>query len=351
MFNIEEYNYNLPAELIAQDPKPSRDSSRLMLVERNKQRFSDYHFHDLPGLLKPDDILVVNNTRVVPARLCGRKQSGGKIEILVLEHPEPNDPGTNTRWCLSKSSRRPAKGTQLFFEEEVSGLVEDIGEDGLIRISFHGPGSFDRFLEEKGHMPLPPYIKREAADGRTALDRERYQTIYALSSGAVAAPTAGLHFTKELIADLKKAGIGFAALTLHVGYGTFRPVRSRDIRNHTLGEENYIIDQDTADAINQSKRAGRRIISVGTTVVRALETAADSGNRVVAGRGKTNLLITPGYRYRIIDGMITNFHLPRSSLLFLVSAFSGLSLIKKAYQRAVKKKYRFYSYGDAMLIL
>jgi S-adenosylmethionine:tRNA ribosyltransferase-isomerase len=351
MFDIEDYNYDLPGELIAQDPKPSRDNSRLLYVDRKKKRFSDYHFHDLPGLLRPGDLLVVNNTKVVPARLLGHKESGGKIEILVLDHHEPDGLPSNTRWCLSRSSRRPKKGTRLLFTGDVTGIVKNIGEDGLLQVAFRGCDSLDGFLEEEGKIPLPPYIKREPDDGRSVLDRERYQTVYALEKGAVAAPTAGLHFSNRLIEKLKKSGVTFAAITLHVGPGTFRPVRVRDIRNHILGEEKYSITSQASDRINDSLRSGRRIISVGTTVVRALETAASPDGLVREGENTARLMITPGYRFRVIDGLITNFHLPKSSLLFLVSAFAGFRIIKDAYRQAIEKRYRFYSYGDAMLVI
>lgn len=351
MFNIEDYNYNLPEELIAQVPAPSRDSSRLLFVKRLNESFSDHHFIDLPRLLKPGDLLVVNNTRVVPARLFGHKDSGGQIEILVLEYHDSDISGSNSRWCLFKSSKRPKKGSELFFENSVSGLVEDIAEDGLIKISFQGPISIDSLIEEKGHMPLPPYIRRDRVDERSSLDRERYQTVFSRQKGAIAAPTAGLHFSKGLIDTLTKTGIRIVELTLHVGHGTFRPVRTEDIRDHKLGEEFYIIDPVTADAINRAKKEGRRIIAVGTTTVRTLETVGGIKGQIEPGNGKTDLLITPGFEFKVIDGIITNFHLPRSSLLFLVSAFAGLEFMRKAYQWAIVKRYRFYSYGDAMLII
>jgi len=352
MFNIEDYDYHLPEQLIAQVPASSRDSSRLLVVERLKRSFSDHHFFDLPRLLKPGDLLVVNNTRVVPARLFGRKESGGRIDILVLEHPDPDAERSNTRWCLLKSSKRPKVGSQLFFEyNNISGRVESLGDGGLVQISFHGTPSIDHLLEEKGYMPLPPYIKRDSNNDRASMDRKRYQTIFSLKKGAVAAPTAGLHFTKKLIEELKQAGISLVELTLHVGRGTFRPVRAKDIRNHRLGEEDYNIDRDTANAINCAKKEGRRVIAVGTTVVRALESVAEPEGKIIHGSGKTELLITPGFRFQIVDGIITNFHLPKSSLLFLISAFGGLPLIKEVYQCAIEREYRFYSYGDAMLVI
>lgn len=351
MFNIKDYDYNLPQELIAQVPASSRDSSRLLVVKCSEASFSDHQFFELPKLLRPGDLLVVNNTRVVPARLFGHKVSGGQIEILVLEHPNSDAPKSNTRWCLQKSSKRPKKGSHLFFESHVSGRVEDVGDDGLIQINFHAPTSIDALLEKKGRMPLPPYIKREKYDVRSLMDRKRYQTVFAQKRGAVAAPTAGLHFTEELADELEQVGVLLAKLTLHVGHGTFRPIRTEDIRNHTLGEEVYFIDSDAAERINRTKEEGRRVIAVGTTVVRALETAAEEKGEISAGKGKTDLMITPGFRFKVVDGMITNFHLPKSSLLFLVSAFASPQVIKKSYDWAIEKGYRFHSYGDAMLII
>lgn len=224
-------------------------------------------------------------------------------------------------------------------------------EDGLVRIKFYGDRSIDSLLQEKGHIPLPPYIKREKENPHSQLDKERYQTIYSKRKGAVAAPTAGLHFTKDLIGKLKAAGISVARLTLHVGYGTFRPVRTKDIRKHQVGEEFYHIETETADSIERTRERGGRVIAVGTTAVRALETAVTSDGSVLPGDGKTNLLVTPGFSFRVVDALITNFHLPKSSLLFLVSAFAGLGYIRRSYRLAVEKGYRFYSYGDAMLIL
>ncbi len=351
MFDIEEYDYGLPDDLIAQVPLPDRDKSRLMVVDRSTGSLNDRHFLELPELLLPGDLLVVNNTRVVPARLFGRKESGGHIEILVLDLSDEETRKPDTRWCLLRSSKRPKKGNRLFFEDNLLGVVEDLREDGLIQITFQGPRSIDSLLEEKGMMPLPPYIRRKEKDRLSELDRERYQTVFAERKGAVAAPTAGLHFTKGLLARLEQAGISVVPLTLHVGHGTFRPVRSRDIREHRLGYEAYDLSPETARAIERSKSEGRRVVAVGTTVVRTLESVAGSEGEIKSGRGKTDLLITPGFSFKVVDALITNFHLPRSSLLFLVSAFAGVELVRKAYQAAVAKAYRFYSYGDAMLIL
>lgn len=351
MFNTEDYNYELPEDLIAQVPATNRDGSRLLYVNRETEGISDHFFPDLPALLRPGDILVVNNTRVIPARLFGHKASGGKVEVLVLEHPVSDAPGSNIRWCLLKSSKRPLKGSSLFFETGVTGQVEDHGKDGLVRIAFQGPRSIDDVLETLGAMPLPPYIKRDEGDSLSSLDRERYQTVFSRNKGAVAAPTAGLHFTPSLIERLRDSGINLVEITLHVGHGTFRPVRTRDIRDHHLGEEHFLVEKETAEAINRCKMNGGRVIAVGTTVVRTLETLAVREGMISPGSGMTDLFITPGHNFKTVDGMVTNFHLPKSSLLFLVSAFAGLALIKSAYAWAVRKKYRFFSYGDAMLIL
>ena len=350
MFDIEDYDYNLPEELIAQVPPPDREASRLMVVKRSRRSITDCRFSDLPELLRPGDLIVVNNTRVMPAKLIGRKESGGRVELLVLEHEEMPAPEPPSRWCLLRASKRPKKGSRLLFENQLTGTVEALGSDGLVKVLFEGPQTLDAVMEAKGLMPLPPYIKRENTDPRTTLDRERYQTVYSARNGAVAAPTAGLHFTEALMERLRRAGILMAPLTLHVGHGTFRPVRAKDIRNHALGEEAYILDGETAGAVNTAKKEGRRVIAVGTTVVRVLETVAGAHGEAAPGRGKTGLLITPGFPFRVVDGLITNFHLPRSSLLFLVCALAGRDLLFEAYGRAVDKGYRFFSYGDAMLI-
>jgi len=351
MYSIEDYDFDLREELIAQTPAAGRDKSRLLYVDRRQEKLSDNNFYDLPGLLRAGDLIIINNTKVVPARLYGMKESGGRAEILVLEHPESlRDSMRNTRWCLLKSSKRPKIGSRILFEKGLTGTVEELDEGGLTKIAFDGPVSIDLLLEDEGWVPLPPYIKRDSKD-MSPVDRERYQTIFSEKRGAVAAPTAGLHFTEETVAELKKANIAIADITLHVGYGTFQPVRVNDIREHVLGEECYRISPETAEAINRAKREKRRIIAVGTTTVRTLESVAASSGAIEPGSGKTGLLITPGFTFRAIDGLITNFHLPKSSLLFLVSAFGGRELIKKAYEHAVKSEYRFYSYGDAMLII
>ncbi len=351
MFDIEDYRYDLPEELIAQEPAPERTGSRLFRLDRAREGFSDHLFRDLPGLLDPGDLLVVNDTRVVPARLYGRKESGGRVEVLVLDVPSPGERPGAPRRCLVKSSKRPRRGARLILEGELAGTVEETGAEGTARIRFSGPRDLEEVMEEKGSMPLPPYIRRSPGDPRSGLDRERYQTVYSRRPGAVAAPTAGLHFSEGLLERIREAGIRVAAVTLHVGHGTFRPVRTRDIREHSVGEEYYVIPPETAGAVERARSARGRVVAVGTTVVRALESAARETGRLTPGEGWTGLMITPGYEFRAVDALITNFHLPGSSLLFLTAAFAGRDLILRAYRRAVEKRYRFFSYGDAMLIL
>lgn len=351
MYDLEDYTYDLPEELIAQEPAKERTESRLFLLDRKEGAFSHHLFSDLTSLLEPGALLVVNDTRVLPARVFGRKESGGRVELLVLDHPENETTGPMIRRCLVKASKRTKVGSRIIFGVDLSGTVKDIHADGIVSIAFSGETDPDSFMAEKGIMPLPPYIKRSLTDPRSSMDRERYQTVYSKKRGAVAAPTAGLHFSNELIARLEQCGIRLVPLTLHVGHGTFRPVRSQDIRGHSVGRESYSIGRETAAAVNEARSQGRKIVAVGTTVVRTLESASDEKGRVEACQGHTDLMILPGHRFRAVDGMITNFHLPASSLLFLVSAFAGLDRIKQAYEEAVRNKYRFYSYGDAMLIL
>jgi S-adenosylmethionine:tRNA ribosyltransferase-isomerase len=274
----------------------------------------------------------------------GRKETGGHVELLVLEHPESPGEGGDTRLCLMRASKRPGKGSLLVLDNGFKARVRDSLKNGMVYATFEGPGDIDSFLDRKGLIPLPPYIKREEGEAAAIgeFDRERYQTVFSSKRGAIAAPTAGLHFTEELLDRLRQRGIEVALITLHVGYGTFRPVRGSDIRRHELGEEFFRIENEAAEKIAATRAGGGRIIAVGTTVVRALETAG-CGGAVRPGEGMTGLLITPGYSFKVIDGLITNFHLPKSSLLFLVSAFAGLDNVKKAYQHAVDESYRFYS--------
>jgi S-adenosylmethionine:tRNA ribosyltransferase-isomerase len=350
MFEIDSYDYYLPPELIAQVPCPRRDHSRLCVVNRGSGEFSDLSFSDLPSLVEPGDLVVVNDTRVVPARLTGRKASGGKIEILVLDHHGTVDGGRAVRRCLMKSSKRPITGGLLFFEGGLTGSVESVLGDGLVTVAFEDQDSLVKVMEERGRIPLPPYIKREEDDPRGSIDRERYQTVYSRLKGSVAAPTAGLHFTGPLMSRITERGARFAFVTLHVGYGTFRPVRVQDIRSHRLDVEYFEISCETAAAINRTRKRGGRVMAVGTTVVRTLETAGSHGGDIEPQSGFTGLMITPGHVFNVVDALITNFHLPRSSLLFLVSAFAGRDLVKRVYGHAVSSGYRFFSYGDAMLI-
>jgi S-adenosylmethionine:tRNA ribosyltransferase-isomerase len=351
MYSLEDYDYNLPDELIAQEPAPRRDGSRLLSMNRSTGDLADHRFFDLPSLLREGDLLVVNDVKVVPARLFGRKETGGRVEMLVLEYPmglargEPDE-----RWCLVRSSKRPKPGSTIVLPDGLRGTVTQRGEEGKIRLLFEGPRDLDSVLEKRGCLPLPPYIKRDGNDTRSRIDKGRYQTIFSRFPGAVAAPTAGLHFTQELLHSLQARGVAIASITLQVGHDTFKPVRSKDIRQHHLGEEQYAVDHDTAACIERTKCNGGRVIAIGTTVLRTLEFVVQKRGRITADSGATDLLVYPGFTFQVTDGLITNFHIPRSSLLFLVAAFAGYELTMKAYRRAVENRYRFYSYGDAMLI-
>lgn len=347
--NITDFDYHLPEELIAQTPADRRDQSRLMVLDRTHRTVSNYRFCDIETLLGPGDLLVVNNTKVFPARLSGRKESGGKAEVLLLGYPGTNPGNSFTCECLIKTSKRPKEGTIIIFDNSMYGQVHKT-VDGRAEITFHFKGDFDEILQRLGRIPLPPYIKRGEDGTSPCDDRIRYQTVYADKTGAVAAPTAGLHFSGELINRLTTKGVDFVPITLHVGYGTFLPVRAKDIRHHHMHSEWYEISDEGARSINDAQRRGKRIIAVGTTSVRALEYAADQEGRVRPGAGECDLFIFPGYRFKVVRAMITNFHLPRSTLIMLVSAFSGREFLLKAYQDAVQSRYRFYSYGDGMLI-
>lgn len=350
MFRLEEYDYELPAQLIAQVPAPERDHSRLLLLNRQTKVTEDTYFYHLPDLLSPGDRLVVNDTRVLPSRLYGRKESGGRVEIVVLGRGKSGDGNDRERVCLCKASKRPRVGSFLFFQGGVAGRVQQLFDDGKVLIRFEGSGPVENLLRGIGRMPVPPYIKRPD-ESLAAIDRKRYQTVYAKRDGAVAAPTAGLHFTEDLLERLDQRDIRVVSVTLHVGYGTFQPVHAQDIRDHKLEAEYFRIEEDAAREIRACKNSGGRVIAVGTTAVRTLETAAMASGRVEPGEGFTDLMVTPGFSFQVVDGLITNFHLPKSSLLFLVAAFAGLELIREVYKSAIRKKYRFYSYGDAMLIL
>jgi len=341
---LDDFDYELPPELIAQSPAEVRDASRLMALDRRTGEIRHGVFRDLAGYLRPGDVLVVNDTRVYPARLKGRKAAtGGKVEALLTK-----DLGGGRYLALVKGGPKP--GTSIDFDGGLIALVEPGGEDdgGRRILSFASGTSIDDRLEEVGSMPLPPYI---TASGRDEVrDRERYQTVYANKRGAVAAPTAGLHFTPELLGRLDEEGVRTVSVTLHVGPGTFMPVRVERVEEHVMEEEEYEVSREAAEAVNEVRRAGGRVVAVGTTSLRTLESAAGDDGEINPGGGSTRLFVYPGYRFRAVDALITNFHLPRSTLLMLVAAFAGRETVIKAYKEAVAERYRFYSYGDAMLI-
>ena len=350
MYLLEDYNYNLPEALIAQNPVAQRDRSRLLFVDRKTRMLGHRRFFDICDLLTPSDVLVVNNTAVIPARLVGQKETGGRAEVLILGYPDGGkdrmDTGEFICRCMIKTSKRPKDGATLFFDQGLTAKIIDF-KDGIYRVKFLYNGRFETLLDRIGRIPLPPYIKR--SDSKD--DRTFYQTVYASQKGAVAAPTAGLHFSESLLEKLRKKGVKIVAITLHVSYGTFLPVRVSDIRDHRIHSEWYFIGKQTADVINREKAKGNRIVAVGTTCVRTLEYASNQSGVVAHGSGNCDLFIYPGYGFNVVDAMITNFHLPKSTLLMLVSAFAGRETVLKAYEAAIRERYRFFSYGDAMLIV
>ena len=337
--NLDQFDYSLPSNLIAQFPLPDRSASRLLHFHAQGSAFADLHFTDLPGLLRPHDVLVFNNTKVVPARLYGNKDSGGKVELLMERMLD-----LHKMLAQIKASKSPKVGTRIHFKMDVSAEIIDRQGDFFI-IEFDEDLNVGDFLEQHGHVPLPPYIIR----GDEPEDKKRYQTIYARQKGAVAAPTAGLHFDNPMLDQLRKLRVDLAFLTLHVGAGTFQPVRVEQIEEHAIHAERIIVPQKVCDQIKDCKAKGGRVIAVGTTSVRALETAAQAGE-MAPYDGDTSLFIYPGFEFRVVDALTTNFHLPKSSLLMLVSAFAGYETTMAAYHHAVKEQYRFYSYGDAMFI-
>ena len=343
---ITDFDYDLPLELIAQYPEEKRDEARLLVVDRQKDAVYHRKFYDILDYLQPGDCLVMNDSRVLPARLFGRKRdTGAKAEFLLVKRKNGD------RWeAMVKPGKKLKPGSTVDFctdeGRRFSADILDFSEDGTRIVEFSYDGDFHDRLEENGHIPLPPYIDREDE----ALDREMYQTVYSREDGSVASPTAGLHFTEELLQRVREKGIRTAYVTLHVGIGTFRPVKCDVVEDHHMHFEEYSVTQENADMINETKRAGGRVISVGTTSSRTLESASLEDGTVLAGSGSTDIFIYPGYKFKVMDGLITNFHLPESTLVMLVSAFAGRGHVLKAYEEAVKEKYRFFSFGDAMFI-
>ncbi|HZP17809.1 MAG TPA: tRNA preQ1(34) S-adenosylmethionine ribosyltransferase-isomerase QueA [Terriglobales bacterium] len=357
---VSEFDYRLPEELIAQEPLPRREASRMLHLERHSGRVQDRRFRDLPELLRPGDLVVFNNSRVLPARLYGRR-SGARAQPLSVQNPASRDFltgrvevlltrqfGGNEWECLVHPGRKIGVGEQLFFGDK-NGLAAEVvarGTFGERRIRFRPVPDFFERLERLGHVPLPPYISRE---DRPA-DRERYQTVYAREPGSVAAPTAGLHFTPEVLASMEQRGIETATITLHVGLGTFQPARVQRVEEHKLHSEAFSVSRDAAQKINRALGEKRRVVAIGTTTVRTLEFAAQLTGRVEPGSGEADLFIYPGFQFRVVGALLTNFHLPKSTLLMLVCAFAGKERVLRAYEHAVEQRYRFYSYGDCMFI-
>ena len=355
---VDDFDYELPDELIAQEALEPRDAARLLVHVRETGEVTHAHVRDLGRWLRPGDLLVANDTRVIPARLFARRTTGGEIEVLLLE-PTDGDP-EGTRWrAFVRPSRRLKEGECLTVGE--GELVVQLGErvtdeDGrllgpwVVELETRAGGSLSDQLERSGRPPLPPYIRRAPDDARLEHDRERYQTMFARTAGAVAAPTAGLHFTPRLIDELAAAGVELAQVTLHVGEGTFRPIQVDVIEEHRMHSEVYVVPPETVTAVERCQARGGRVVAIGTTSVRALESSIEDG-RLVAGSGSTELFLYPGSRFHVVDGLLTNFHLPKSSLLMLVSALAGTDRVRDLYREAVRERYRFFSYGDAMLIL
>jgi len=361
---VSEFDYHLPAELIAQEPLPDRAASRLLQFNRRAGTFRDRWFRDCPDLLRPDDLLVFNNTRVFPARLYGRR-SGAKAQPISSQNPAARDflkgmvevlltrqiSSEPNEWeCLVRPGRKIGVGERLFFgdDDRLQAEVVTRGTFGERRIRFHPVANFFNLVEQLGHIPLPPYIDRPDCPG----DRDRYQTVYARERGSVAAPTAGLHFTPEILARIRDRGIETAEITLHVGLGTFQPIRVDQVENHRLHREAYEVSPEASTKINRAVTAGRRVVAVGTTTVRTLEyVAGQSRNGILQpGRGEADIFIYPGYEFRVVGALLTNFHLPQSTLLMLVCALGGKQPVLEAYRHAVEQKYRFYSYGDCMFL-
>ena len=336
---VSDFDYYLPENLIAQKPVEPRNSSRLMTLFPKEERIEDSYFYELKKYLTPGDTLIFNDTRVIPARLIGKRSSGAKIEVFLLRRVD------GVTWeTLVKPGKKARVGEEVIFSDKLSCVIRDNTDFGGRIVEFKFNGIFEEILDELGETPLPPYIHEKLEDS------ERYQTVYAKEKGSAAAPTAGLHFTKEEMRELKDSGVNLGFLTLHVGLGTFRPVKAENIEEHKMHKEYYILPNDTAKLVTETKAKGKRVIAVGTTAMRTLESAATGVNAIEGKSGATEIFIYPGYEFKIVDALITNFHLPKSTLLMLVSAFAGREFILKAYEHAVKEKYRFFSFGDAMFI-
>jgi S-adenosylmethionine:tRNA ribosyltransferase-isomerase len=340
---FRDFYYDLPRELIAQTPMDRRDASRLMVLDRDQETIEETGFSRIADQFCPGDLLVLNDTRVIPARIFGEKESGGRIEVFLVRRMT----GPDEVWsCLLRSSKKPRPGSILRLPADMTARILEKGEDETWLVSFSPEEGFGQWLEEQGRMPLPPYIRREAA----VEDKSRYQTVFACNNGAVAAPTAGLHFTEQLLREVRERGVEIVHLTLHVGLGTFLPVRVEEVREHRMHREFYTISPETAAAIAARKAGMGRVIALGTTTTRALEHAADSNGTVRAGDGEADIFIHSDYRFKVIDALITNFHLPCSTLLLLVSSFAGKGFLFRAYSEAIRRRFRFFSYGDAMFI-
>ena len=359
--NLHDFDYHLPPRLIAQQPVSPRDQSRLMVLDRRTQSVVHRHFGDLEEYLQPGDMLVINDTKVWPARLIGKKQSGGKVEILLVRKKGAMNPAargnggmeeTAGEWeGLVQSSGKVRDRTMVYLAEGLRAELLGRNSNGLWSLRLSGGADGDGAIRRIGFPPLPPYIRRNGDRAAKTQDGERYQTVYARREGAIAAPTAGLHFTEALLDQIRGKGVSVQPLTLHVGIGTFLPVKHEEVENHRLDPEVFEVYPETAEAINSARISGKRVFAVGTTVTRALESCADETGGLRPERGETGLFILPGHRFRAVDSLITNFHLPRSTLLMLVSAFAGREFVLAAYEEAIGENYRFYSYGDAMLIL
>ncbi len=336
---LTDFDYDLPEERIAQTPIEPRNASRLMVLDPVKKTIAHQHFYNLGAFLMPGDLLVINDTRVIPARLIGHRPTGGKVEVFLLRRIDAND------WeALVKPGKKARKGDIVHFSDELSCEIIDHTDFGGRIVRFHYEGIFEEILDRLGETPLPPYIHEKLAD------KERYQTVYSRVKGSAAAPTAGLHFTKEQLKELEVNGIKLGYVTLHVGLGTFRPVSVEKIEEHEMHEEYYSIPEATAQLIRETKAAGHRVIAVGTTSIRTLESAATGKGEIAGKSGTTNIFIYPGYDFKIVDAIVTNFHLPKSTLIMLISAFAGRKFVLDAYKTAVQEKYRFFSFGDAMYI-